>query len=94
MMKHQVEPPQALKEASLGKEFPRDLEKIVAGRVAKNPDDRYQNLLLVGHDLKLLKRGESLDDTAPVVRPEPVARAARRRARPAVLARSVQPPDR
>ncbi len=70
MMKHQVEPPPTLKEASLGKEFPRDLEKIVAGMLAKNPDDRYQNLLLVGHDLKLLKRGESLDDTAPVVRPE------------------------
>ncbi len=64
MMKHQVEPPLTLKEATLGKEFPPDLEKIVAGMLAKNPEDRYQNLLLVEHDLKLLKRGERLEEPA------------------------------
>ncbi len=62
MMKHQTEAPTSLKEATLGREFPKDLEKIVAGMLAKNPDDRYENLLLVEHDLSLLKRGERLDE--------------------------------
>ncbi len=64
MMKHQSEAPTSLKEATLGRDFPKDLEKIVAGMLAKNPDDRYQNLLLVEHDLSLLKRGERLGEGA------------------------------
>lgn len=64
MMKHQTEAPHSLKEATLGREFPEDLERIVAAMLAKLPDERYQNLLLVEHDLRLLQRGEALCDEA------------------------------
>lgn len=61
MMKHQTATIPTLKEGTLGREFPADLEKIVSKMLAKNPDERYENLLLVEHDLRLLKRGERLE---------------------------------
>ena len=60
MLKHQSEGAPSLREASLGREFSADLEKIIACMLAKNPDERYGNLLLVEHDLRSLKRGEPL----------------------------------
>ncbi len=61
MMKHQAETPTSLKEATLGREFPEDLEHVVARLLAKNPNSRYQNLDQVEHDLRLIQRGERLD---------------------------------
>lgn len=57
---HQTEPPPTLKEASLGGEFPPELERIIATMLAKNPDDRFQHLGKLAHNLALLVRGEPL----------------------------------
>ncbi len=58
MMQHLSQPPPTLREASLGREFPDALEKIVATMLAKSPDTRYQNLGFVAHYLGALSRGE------------------------------------
>jgi serine/threonine protein kinase len=60
MMKHQGEVAPTLKEASLGTEFPRGIEEIVATMLAKSPDKRYNNLGILAHDLAALRRGESI----------------------------------
>ncbi|HEY9720288.1 MAG TPA: protein kinase [Trichormus sp.] len=44
MMKHQSEMPSTLREASLGKQFPSDLERVVFKLLAKDPDQRYQSI--------------------------------------------------
>lgn len=49
-----------LKEASLGVEFPPELEAIVAKMLDKSPDNRYQNLGVVAHHLAALGRGEEI----------------------------------
>ena len=69
MMKHQTEPAVTLKQASLGSEFPQAIEDIVATMLAKSPDARYQNLDMVAHDLRALKRGESISHTTGSVQP-------------------------
>jgi serine/threonine protein kinase len=51
MMQHQSDTPPTLKEASLGKDFPSSLERIVAKMLAKSPGDRYQDLGVVAHEL-------------------------------------------
>lgn len=51
MQMHQTSRCPTLKEASLGKEFPESLEKIVGRMLRKSPAERYQNLGLVAHDL-------------------------------------------
>ncbi len=60
MIKHQNETPPTLKEASLGKEFPIDLEHIVATMLAKSPESRYQNLGIAAHDLAATMRGDAI----------------------------------
>ena len=60
MMQHTSSSPPTLKEASLGKEFPPELEKILASALAKSPQSRYQNLGLMAHDLGALRRGEPI----------------------------------
>lgn len=62
MMQHQIGKTPTLKEASMGLEFPSDLEKIVAKMLDKNPSKRYQNLGIVAHHLAALKR--QVDNTA------------------------------
>ncbi len=47
MMKHQSEPPLSLKEASMGIDFPKELERIVAKLLEKDPNNRYQNASLL-----------------------------------------------
>jgi serine/threonine protein kinase len=64
MMKHQTEPASTLKQGSLGKDFPPAIEDIVAKMLAKSPDNRYQNLGKVAHDLGALRRGESISVTS------------------------------
>ncbi len=60
MMKHQSERPLTLKAASLGGNFPEGLEELVATLLAKSPDDRYEDMVHVAHDLKALERGEAV----------------------------------
>ncbi len=59
MMKHQSEKAPTLKEATLGKEFPKDIEFLVAKLLEKEPENRYQSLQTVAHDLSLLQQGIS-----------------------------------
>lgn len=59
MLMHQSEAVLSLKEASLGEEFPPELEKIVQVMLAKKPEERYQNLGVAAHDLAALSRGDS-----------------------------------
>ncbi|MDR3614154.1 MAG: serine/threonine-protein kinase [Candidatus Obscuribacterales bacterium] len=54
MLLHQAGETPTLKEASLGKDFPEDLERIVAKMLRKYPEQRYQNTGLVARDLTLL----------------------------------------
>lgn len=51
--------------------FPPALEEIVQTLLAKNPDDRYQNLGLAAHDLAALKSGEksNLSSVVNIARP-------------------------
>lgn len=60
MMKHQSETPPTLKEATLGKEFPAELEGVLARLLMKEPARRYQNLLSVAQDLGRIQRGEEI----------------------------------
>ncbi len=57
MMLHQSQPAPSLKEASLGKDFPPELEQIVGKLLEKSPADRYQNLGVVANDLAQLSKG-------------------------------------
>ncbi len=59
MMMHQSGAAPSLKEASLGAEFPQELERVVQTMLAKNPAGRYQNLGIAAHDLAAIKRGET-----------------------------------
>jgi serine/threonine protein kinase len=70
MMRHQTERPPSLKEATLGREFPEDLETIVACMLAKQPDQRYQNFSLVEDDLRSLERGEPLCSVKEEAQPD------------------------
>ncbi len=51
MMLHQSEPVPTLKQASMGKEFPPQLEAIVHKMLEKVPAARYQNLGIVANEL-------------------------------------------
>jgi serine/threonine protein kinase len=51
MMLHQSQQAPTLKEASLGKEFPDALERIVAKMLHKSPAERYRSVGLVPQDL-------------------------------------------
>ncbi len=57
MMMHQSERIPSLKEVSLGKEFPAELEVLVRKMIAKAPADRYQNLGVVANDLAQIYKG-------------------------------------
>ncbi len=57
MMKHQTETSPTLKEVTLGKEFPEEIEKLIARLLNKDPDQRYQSLKAVARDLSLLQQG-------------------------------------
>lgn len=54
MMQHLGEKPPTLKEASMGRDFPSELEQIVAKMLAKNVAERYQNMAHVTADLGLI----------------------------------------
>ncbi len=60
MMMHQSGTIPSLKEASLGQDFPAELDRVIQAMLAKHPDNRYQDLGKAAHDLAAIKRGETL----------------------------------
>ncbi|MBA3858459.1 MAG: hypothetical protein C0507_16250 [Cyanobacteria bacterium PR.3.49] len=59
MMQHQSTEAPTLKQATLGKEFPDAIEKIVRLMLEKNPESRYQDMKSVARDLSFLQQGIS-----------------------------------
>lgn len=59
IMKHQSEKPTTLKEASMGREFPEEIEILVASMLEKDPDKRVQSLLDVAQMLIGIQKGLS-----------------------------------
>ncbi len=60
MMQHQSAMPAALKEASLGKNFPVAMDRVLRKMLEKKPEDRYQSLLEVAGDFELIKLGQHI----------------------------------
>ncbi len=52
MMQHQSDKPPTLKEATLGQEFPADLEAMVAKLLEKDPRNRYRSLDQLATDIE------------------------------------------
>ncbi len=71
MMKHQNEEAVSLKEASLGIDFPAQMERIVAGLLKKDLNERYQSAQLFTADLVNFDAG--LESTLPVIKGEQIA---------------------
>ncbi len=72
MMKHQSEIAPSLKEGSMGREFPAELETIVATMLEKNPDNRYQRMSDVAQDLAAVQtrlRGDISEASMPAAAP-------------------------
>ncbi|HEY9679339.1 MAG TPA: serine/threonine-protein kinase [Drouetiella sp.] len=59
MMLHQSSPTPLLREASLGAEFPNELQQIIQTMLAKEPTQRYQKLTEAMEDLAAIKRGQT-----------------------------------
>jgi len=57
---HLNQEPQTLKEATMGQDFPADLERIVHSMLAKKPDQRFASARQVANNLTRLKQGEQL----------------------------------
>jgi serine/threonine protein kinase len=70
MMQHSTVAPPSLKEASLGLDFPPDLETIIDKMLAKDPDQRYQDILRAADDLGAIQQGRPVN----VVPPRPSAK--------------------
>jgi serine/threonine protein kinase len=67
MMKHQSEMPSTLREASLGKQFPSDLERVVFKLLAKDPDQRYQSITEAKAHLQQVRASQPIEwDTVEV----------------------------
>ncbi|MCC7532192.1 MAG: protein kinase [Candidatus Melainabacteria bacterium] len=79
MMKHQMEKPISLKDASMGRTFPAEVETLVAKLLEKDPDRRYSNAQLLTHDLvqleQMLSEKVSADETAAVAVSKPAVMA-------------------
>lgn len=70
LMMHQSEPPPSLAEACQKDDFPQELESIVAKMLAKQPEERYQNLGTVAHDLAaIVNRNNSSKISRPLSQP-------------------------
>ncbi|MBA3992262.1 MAG: hypothetical protein C0469_01960, partial [Cyanobacteria bacterium DS2.3.42] len=59
IMMHQSKKPLTLKEASMGRDYPPEIENLVASMLAKEPDDRIQSLLDVAQLLIGVQKGLS-----------------------------------
>ncbi len=60
MMLHVNDSAPSLKEATLGSQFPEELEKIVEKMLAKSPGDRYSDLSIAAHAIFAACTGEDL----------------------------------
>ncbi len=69
MLKHQTAEPVTLKQATLGNDFSPDLERAIARMLAKDPGERYQDLLQVADDLICIKGGVPLDSVRAKQKP-------------------------
>jgi serine/threonine protein kinase len=69
MMQHSTVAPPSLKEASLGLDFPSDLQTVISKMMAKDPDQRYQDILFAADDLAAIQHGRQIN----VVPPKPSA---------------------
>ncbi len=67
LLKHQSEKPAPLKEASLGREFPEAIQKVIDRLLEKTPEARYQDLDSVNEDLRRIKAGEPLLNTSELI---------------------------
>lgn len=82
MMKHQMEKPLSLKDASMGRTFPAEVETLVAKLLEKDPDRRYSNAQLLTHDLvqleQMLSEKGSTDENASftISRPAVITKSA------------------
>ncbi|HEY9783959.1 MAG TPA: protein kinase [Candidatus Obscuribacterales bacterium] len=56
MLKHQSEKPPTLKEATLGKEFSPEMERVIAQLLEKDPARRYQSLRALALDLSKIQQ--------------------------------------
>jgi serine/threonine protein kinase len=72
MMKHQSEKPLSLKQASLGLDFPPQLDAIVAKLLEKDPQMRYSNAESFKADLVSLERALNSAAVSPVIIAAPV----------------------
>lgn len=75
MMQHQSGDALPLRQASLGKAFPESLENLVSKMLAKSPDDRYQNLGVVAHELDCIKRGDAVSRSMTTVALRPARKS-------------------
>lgn len=55
LMLHQTEKPRTLKEASLGREFPKRLQALVSSMMEKNFEDRINSMTIVHYELLEIK---------------------------------------
>ncbi|MBX9952361.1 MAG: protein kinase [Candidatus Obscuribacterales bacterium] len=62
MMKHQSEAPLALRQASMGLEYPESIEYVVAKLLEKDPAKRYQSANLLTADLVAIEQGQSFSE--------------------------------
>lgn len=62
MMKHQNEVPLALRQASLGLDFPESIEFVIAKLLEKDPAKRYQSANLLTADLVAIEQGQSFSE--------------------------------
>ncbi len=63
MMMHQTKEPPTLAEVAGGKGFPAAVEALVQKMMAKKPQDRYQSLNQVSHDINRIRQGKTLAKT-------------------------------
>lgn len=67
MLKHQSDSQLSLKEASLGDDFPQEIEKIIERLLEKDPDKRYQSANKLAEDLILLEKSSNGDRAREVI---------------------------
>ncbi|PZM81283.1 MAG: hypothetical protein DKT66_18880 [Candidatus Melainabacteria bacterium] len=66
MLKHQSDVPLSLKEASMGDDFPEQIQTIIEKLLEKNPDNRYQSANDLAEDLIVLEKTLSGDQATIV----------------------------
>ncbi len=79
MMKHQMEKPLSLKEASMGIEFPHEVEQLVAKLLEKDPLSRHKNAQLLTAELVKIEQelGELESSGSAATKALPAVKSAR-----------------